>query len=154
MPFLFRGVQTHLSSRCGSQRHEGEERVPHLQGLKGPCSEELYKERGCGMGSRTRTGNADESQHPSPSRVWRAGCEAQCFATMFTFLMLFFRGRTCLGALQKLLSLGPKNSINWLQMDLASPGLSVELLASPDHGVLTGGLSLIQISLNIWVVSF
>lgn len=93
-------------------------------------------------------------EHPSPSRAQRAGCEAECFDTMFTFLMLFFQGRTCLGALQKLLSLGPKNSISWLQMDLASPGLSVQLLASPDLRALSGGLSLIQICLNVWVVSF
>lgn len=109
LPVPFRGVQTHISRRCGSQRRKGEERVPRLQGLKGPCSEEPYEDRSCGVGSRTRTGDADESQYPSLSRAWRAACEAGCFATVFTFLMLFFRSRTCIDALQKLLSLGQKN---------------------------------------------
>lgn len=106
--FPFRGAQAHLSPRYSSHRPKGE--------ISSSCPEierplfrwTVQKKDYCGMGSRPRTGSGGKSQHPSPGRALGAGCKAGCLARMFAFLMLLFRGRTCLGALWKLLSLRPK----------------------------------------------
>lgn len=107
LPFPFRGDQAHLSSSYSSHTPKGE--------ISSSCPEferPLFRwsvQKGCcGMGGRPRTGNGGKSQHPSPGRALGAGCKAECLARTFAFLMHLSRGRTCLGALWKLLSLRPK----------------------------------------------
>lgn len=59
------------------------------------------------MGSRTSTGNADKSQHLSSSRAWRVSCEAEHFATVFTFINAF--------AGVQLVLLPYRNYFHWVQ---------------------------------------
>lgn len=109
----------HISHPDTAARGPREKQVPCVQNLKGPCSGELYKKRYLWKWW----------QEPAPI-TQRAGCKAECSVRTFAFLISLFRGRTCLGALWKLLSLGPKPQ--WADYQyIGFPRLSVQLLASP-----------------------
>lgn len=142
--FPFRGAQMYLSSRHDSQRCQGEEQIPLYSVWKGLDQKNCSKEEVGGEWSRNRTGRADEQQYPSPVRSQRASSKAECFALMFIHLPQ---------CLPETASLRPDNSTSWLQIGLAPPGLSVELLSSPDRRILTVVLTLMQAALNTWVVS-
>lgn len=143
LPFPIRGVQTHLSSRSGTQRHrEKSYSCPGRQSF-------LFR----GNVQRKRPG-PELSMVMRASTLCLAGLREQVWGRVLCRSVLFLYASFFLNALQKLLSLRPKKSTSWLQLDWASLVLSVQLVASPDFRILLGGLCLIRVSLNISVVLF